>query len=456
MNNRGWLPRLLAGTSTAVVLASCQEMPTQPHDVAVSAARMEQVAPKVSALLISGSGLPFSEELAELGDMIFDDENLSLNRNQSCATCHSAEWGFTGPDKKVNREGAVYEGSIPNAFGDRKPPSSAYSTLSPVFSYDATGGLFVGGNFADGRATGEKLGNPAADQAQGPFLNPVEQALPDAACVVYLVSRAPYVDEYVEQWGSAILDIAFPSNTDSLCRTRPATVPLSQSDRDAVEQEFGNIAISIAVYEESHNLFTSKFDAVRQGRATFTAQEQLGLSLFDGKGMCSQCHTSSGNNPAFTDFTYDNLGVPKNPENPVYRGDPAYIDHGLGAFLSTRNEWQHLASGEMGKIKVPTLRNVDLRPNGGDVKAYMHNGVFKSLEEVVSFYNTRDVLPECAPRTPRAQWGKRCWPAPEVGENVNDTELGNLGLSRAEEGALVAFLRTLSDGFTPSPRGKKK
>ena len=110
----------------------------------------------------------------------------SIDQNQSCADCHGSEAGWTGPDSVINADGAVYEGSIPGRFGDRKPPSAAYATLSPIFHQDMTG-LFVGGNFWDGRATADDLNNPAADQAKGPFLNPKEQALPDSACVVYRV-----------------------------------------------------------------------------------------------------------------------------------------------------------------------------------------------------------------------------------------------------------------------------
>ena len=115
---------------------------------------------------------------AQLGKSIFFDSTLSINQNQSCASCHDPAWGWTGPSAAINAGGGVYEGSIPARFGDRKPPSAAYATPSPIFHQDKKG-LFVGGNFWDGRATGEKLGNPAADQAQGPFLNPVEQALPE-------------------------------------------------------------------------------------------------------------------------------------------------------------------------------------------------------------------------------------------------------------------------------------
>ena len=119
------------------------------------------------------------------------------------------------------------------------------------------------------------------------------------------------------------------------------------------------------------------------------------------------------------------------PINPL--GD-AWIDKGLGGFLETRPEWSSYAEDNMGKHKVPTLRNVDKKPGHGFIKAYLHNGVFKSLKEVVHFYNTRDIAEEN-------------WPPPEVPENVNTEELGNLGLSDNEEDAIVAFLMTLSDGY---------
>lgn len=96
-----------------------------------------------------------------------------------------------------------------------------------------------------------------------------------------------------------------------------------------------------------------------------------------------------------------------------------------------------MAAANLGKHKVPTLRNVDKRPGNGFPKAYMHNGVFKSLKEVVHFYNTRDVA-------------SANWPPPEVAVNVNTSELGNLGLTDAEENAIVAFMQTLSDGYVPS------
>jgi cytochrome c peroxidase len=106
-----------------------------------------------------------------------------------------------------------------------------------------------------------------------------------------------------------------------------------------------------------------------------------------------------------------------------------------------------LASQNRGRFQVPTLRNVDKRPSPDFVKAYGHNGYFKSLKEIVHFYNTRDVLARCVPHDPRE--GTGCWPAPETTENLNTSKTGKLGLTEQEEDALVAFLRTLTDGYTP-------
>lgn len=399
-----------------------------------------------AAASVAGGG---ATAIEELGEFIFDDKDLSINRNQACVSCHDADWGGTGPDSIINGAGAVYEGSIPGRFGDRKPPSSAYATPSPIFHFSKRGeGQFVGGNFWDGRATGERLGNPAADQAQGPFLNPVEQALPDAACVVYRVSMASYAHLYQKVWGDNIASIAFPSDTDAQCGQEGVTIPLSPEDRAKVELEYDNIALAIAAYEDSPevNRFSSRFDAQRCGETKLTKQEWRGFKLFQGKGKCADCHVSSGRNPVFTDFTYDNLGVPQNPENPALIADPAFVDLGLGGFLMRRGEPPAVYESELGKMKVPTLRNVDMRPTPDSVKAYTHNGYFKTLKGVVHFYNTRDVKDRCpGPYTEAEALAADCWPEPEVAENVNSDELGDLGLTDKEEDAIVAFLKTLTD-----------
>jgi len=388
------------------------------------------------ALLIaagSASGLTPKEQL---GKEIFFDQNLSINANQSCAACHDPAAGWTGPDTTVNASGAVYEGSIPGQFGDRKPPSAAYATQSPVLHVvvknknKLTPGLFVGGNFWDGRATGEVLGNPAAEQAKGPFLNPVEQALPAAAELVSRVCTGSYGDLFREVWGA------------------------DACDPGGVELDYDRIGYSVAAYEASPevNAFSSKYDLYLAGAVKLTAQEKEGLHLFQGKGKCAACHAMGPgrgrkDGGLFTDFTFDNLGVPRNPDNPVYSYRPDFVDPGLGGFLATRPDYMGFAADNMGKHKVPTLRNVDRRPPGL-VKAYTHNGYFKTLEQTVHFYNTRDVKPTC-PGEYRVEEAiaAGCWPAAEVPENVNDDELGDLGLTPAEEQAIVAFMRTLSDGY---------
>ena len=167
-----------------------------------------------------------------------------------------------------------------------------------------------------------------------------------------------------------------------------------------------------------------------------------------------------------TDFTFDNLGVPRNPENPFYEmlgfnpDGINWTDKGLGEFLANRMDYQQYAAENNGKQKVPTLRNVDLRPEPGFVKAYTHNGYFKTLKQIVHFYNTRDLKPVC-PDDPSTQideslfttvedaMAQECWPEPEVAANVNTSELGSLHLTDAQEDAIVAFMRTLSDGYLP-------
>jgi cytochrome c peroxidase len=243
-------------------------------------------------------------DLVAVGKAIFFDERLSLNGNQSCAVCHNPAWGWTGPIASINRAGAVYEGSIPGAFGNRKPPSSAYATQSPVFHLD--GELFIGGNFWDGRATGERLGSPSAEQALGPFLNPAEQALGTPADVVGRVCDGSYGALFRQLAG---VDLCDPAN---------------------VAEAYDFVGRAVAAFEASpeSNAFTSKFDYFLRRQARLSPEESQGLALFRGKGKCAACHPLDGNGrglargwqrdggPLFTDFTFDNLGVPKNPANP--------------------------------------------------------------------------------------------------------------------------------------------
>ena len=387
----------------------------------------------------------------QLGKFLFNDKNLSLNNNLACASCHGSGVGYTGQDEPINLHGAVYEGSIAGNFGNRKPPSAAYAGDSPILYNDAVAG-WVGGMFWDGRATGWTMDNPLAEQAKGPFLNPMEQAVPNAQTLCDKVKASNYVNLFTEVWGS-----------------------ISCADDTAVGVAYDNISVSIATYEGSKEVssFTSKFDAfwnkakikgknvTQVSMANWENYKSLGLNndqlnglaIFNTKANCSSCHTLDegiAGYPLFTDFSYDNLGIPKNPENPATIADPNWADPGLGGFLEKTALYSTVSSTEIGKFKVPTLRNVDLRPTTTFVKAYGHNGYFKSLEGIVHFYNTRDVLAVCpGDYTEPQALQANCWPAPEVAENMNTKQVGNMGLTAVEEKELVAFLKTLSDSSLP-------
>jgi cytochrome c peroxidase len=412
----------------------------------------EPRTPSVSAL----------SPLEQIGKSVFFDQRLSLRGNQSCATCHAPQVGWTGDLPLVNAGPAVYEGSVSGLFGNRKPTTVAYA-MAPVLHAIPEDGeiLFVGGNFWDGRATGERLGDPIAEQAQGPFVNPVEQALPDTGCVVRRICAARYPVTLESQFPGSC-GIAWPPDVDAACALPTGTLRMEPQDRANSDRAYDHIATAVAAYERSRevNPFSSKFDRHLAGRATLSTEEASGLQLFAGRGKCANCHPldrgPGGQPPLLTDFTFDNLGVPRNPENPWYQAqlNPSgtkWVDNGLGGFLATRPAWRSLAEANMGKHKVPTLRNVDLRPAGTFTKAYMHNGYFKTLGGLVHFYNTRDVKPVCSGAlSEREALARNCWPAPEVMANMNTDELGNLGLTQAEERAIVAFMGTLSDGYAPA------
>jgi len=377
--------------------------------------------------------------MEELGKKLFFDASLSTPPGQSCASCHSPLVGWTGPDSDVNNTVSIYEGAVKGRFGNRKPPPAAYAGDSPVLHRDEEG-TFVGGMFWDGRAAGFELNDPLAEQAMGPFLNPLEMNNPDKKTVVFKVQDADYADLFEEVWGSGSLE-----------------------GKD-IDDAFERIARSIAAFERTAevNPFSSKFDDFwRKVKAAGLDVESIdesnwqnyknlgldddeveGLMLFATKGKCAECHVMTsvnGKPPLFTDFTYDNLGVPKNPENPFYsmssewnKDGKEWVDKGLGEFLATTKEFARYAAENTGKQKVPTLRNVDLRPDSGFVKAFAHNGVFKTLKDITHFYNTRDKAEEN-------------WPPPEIKENVNTEELGDLGLTPEEEDLIVKFMKTLSD-----------
>ena len=409
-----------------------------------------------------GNGLSPTEEL---GEKLYFDENLSEPAGQSCASCHLPKAGFDDPDDEL----PVSEGVIPGLFGGRNSPISAYAMYAPIFHFD--GELWVGGQFWDGRATGDVLGDPLADQALGPFLNPVEMANPSKLTVIQDVLASTYSNLFTAVCGG-----------------------VDTSNPNSVNAAYDCVATSIAAFERTKTFgqFTSKYDyyleqclealgpandviraacatgstpeAIAVAEGIFTPNELRGFLLFMGENnndgildpgegaMCSACHVAEWTHPedtvehfnengeslgtmdrylnvvvpdwtggyippVFSDFTFDNLGVPKSKNRLLAKNPP---DLGLG--VVTHNP------DDNGKFKVMPLRG--LKKSG----PFAHNGFFDELDEIVNFYNTRDV---------------EKWKAPEYPATINVDELGNLGLSLDDEGALVQFMKTLTDGFVP-------
>ncbi len=325
-----------------------------------------------------------------LGKKLFFDTNLSDPPGQSCATCHMPSQAFADPEGLP-----VSRGAVKTMFGHRNSPTVAYAAFTPHFHYDSAEKAYVGGLFWDGRAA------TLSEQAMVPLLSHFEMNNSDKKMVVNRVKKAAYANLFTTVYG-----------------------PEAFNDVDAA---FVLIAEAIEEYEETAevNPFSSKFDYYLKGLVKLTKQEERGLKLFNDekKGNCAACHPSTPDPISgavlFTDFTYDNLGVPANPE--VIKLDKDYkCDCGLGTIVKSLEE--------EGKFKVPTLRNI------ARTAPYFHNGAFKTLEDVVRFYSHRDV--------DTIKFG----PA-EVPRNVNKDELGNLGLTEDEVKDIAAFMRALSDGY---------
>ncbi|HXC53324.1 MAG TPA: cytochrome c peroxidase [Candidatus Limnocylindrales bacterium] len=376
-----------------------------------------------------------------LGKQLYRDRDLSLNRNQACASCHrlrrtrdtdgerQATPGFV--DARNTRDGsAVSPGSVPGHFGHLNSPSSAYAAFSPIFHWDPEEELYVGGQFWNGRA------HDLAEQATLPFVNPDEMAMPSHwAVVTRLKEKSRYASEFSEVYD---IDLdAIPAKEGAL----PGDPPPS-----GVEDAYDRMTRAIAAFERIRRLnrFTSKFDFYLAGQTELTETEAKGLEVFESetKGNCAACHPSTmtmGEGtamipPLFTDFTYDNIGLPRNVNIP---GNPL-PDPGLGGRGDIAAEDPD--GLERGKHKVMGLRNIAV------TAPYGHNGVFATLEQIVHFYNTRDTLGP-VPDNNDPGFAVSGWPAPEIAENVNVDELGDLGLTAEEEAQLVAFLRTLTDNY---------
>ncbi len=350
------------------------------------------------------SSLPIANDdpMAILGSQLYFDVNMSLNRNQSCATCHNPAKGFID-DRNNGVAGMASLGSDNLSIGDRNTPTAAYAALSPLFSKNQEG-KYIGGQFHDGRASS------LSDQAGGPPLNPGEMAMPSKAQVLERIKEnSQYVEQFSRLFGELALtdsDIAYQGMSDAIM---------------AFEQT------------ELFMPFDSKYDKYLRGEATFTKQEELGRTLFFSEQFtnCNQCHQVNTSpfyaTESFTDFSYHNIGV---PENTRLREVNAASSKDLGLF----NNPEVNEVSEQGKFKVPTLRNVAV------TGPYMHNGVFQDLRTVVLFYDksnnpTRKTNPETG----------KPWAEPEVPMNLATELEDGPALKDNRVDALVAFLQTLTD-----------
>ena len=320
----------------------------------------------------------------------------------ACVSCHSPETGYSYP---IPGRTGIAPGIVSGRFGDRRPPSIAYAAYLPtgIPHYDVKVGAYVGGLFWDGRVT------DAYSQAKVPFRSPNEmnncgRGIETVSFIVKKIKKGSCAARFIDAFGPGVFK-------------QPAA------------KVYELAAKAIVAFEKSNQVapFTSKYDAWRMGKATLTDEELLGMRLATGTmngrpdgfpfrklAHCTDCHSVSADYRTgpdiFTNSCYANLGVPRNLKNPYYKsidaklnpdgynheGD-AYVDLGLGAFLYPALGLPpgDLAEGDPlhinGAFKAPSLRNVDKRPFPGFEKSYMHNGAFKSLKEVVHFYNSRNL-----------------------------------------------------------------
>lgn len=339
-----------------------------------------------------------SASLAVLGEALFHDTSLSSEGNQACASCHDPAHAFTDPDASS----PVSRGSVTGRSGRRNSPSVSYAMFAPALQSRVEDGeiLWVGGLFLDGRT------DSLEEQATRPLFDANEMNLADRRDLLQKLRASPNAAAFKAVFGEHALD-------------------------DGHEDEaLAQFAQAVAAFERTPavNPFSSRYDAYLRRQLNLSPLELEGLSLFvrGDKGNCAACHVMdrgpNGEPPVFTDFTYDNIGVPENPSIAQPDAD--------GLFATARTGGDPRLKG---KYKVPSLRNVAV------TAPYMHNGRFTDLRTVVEFYNTRDTDPDrWAALGPTAQ-----------PQTVNHAELGDLGLSEHEVDAIVAFLKTLTDGYAP-------
>ncbi len=360
---------------------------------------------------VDGDTDKFSIQKAALGRRLFFDHNLSLTKTISCASCHNLLHAFIDARYETNPvNGALSVGDDGSALGGRNAPTIAYAKFTPDF-FTVDNDTFIGGQFWDGRAKNLK------EQAKGPFLDHAEMMMPDSQSVVARVSQNnTYQALFQNLYGTDIFD-----DTD---------------------KAYDAIADAIAKFEKTTEVspFDSKYDRSKLPyyhieHYEMTQQEKLGYKLFfSDETHCRKCHTTSSQTESsietFTNFKYENIGVPKNLAALLQRdGNTNHIDLGLGGRADI-NKRKHY-----GKMKIPTLRNIAV------TSPYMSNGVFKELKTVIKYFdymagNGHTINPET----------KSAWQEAEINATINHTILKTLKpLDDEKIEALEHFLKLLTD-----------
>jgi cytochrome c peroxidase len=372
-------------------------------------------------------------QVTALGRRIFFDASLSASGHMSCAGCHSPAHAYGPPNAKAVQLG----GPERNRQGMRAVPTLRYVlNRTPVWTKQFVSNPAerilegdeppVGGFGWDGRF------NSLRQQAEFPLLAPNEMANISRAAVVAKLRRARYAQEFRRVFGKRIFADPARAYAQALL---------------AVEQ--------FELTDPSFHPYSSRFDHYLDGQAALSRRELSGLALFEDplRGNCASCHPdrkgADGSHPLFTDYQFEALGVPRNPELQA-NADPNFFDAGLCGPLR-RDQAEQLQY--CGMFKTPTLRNVATR------SVFFHNGRFHTLRDALRFYVRRDTDPQLW--YPAADQGVTKFddlpPARRVNVDVIDLPLTlSAGAqpvwSDAEIEDVIAFLNTLSDRDVQPPR----
>jgi cytochrome c peroxidase len=360
---------------------------------------------------------------AALGKVIFHDASLSASGVMSCASCHSPDHAHAQP----NALSVQFGGVAMDQPGTRAVPSLRYMQKTPPFSFNSEGTPSGGFNH-DGSA--ETL----AIQAERPLLAANEMANGTRARVIEKIRLSQYAPAFRKLYGEHSLD--------------------------HVDTAFMHLSNALQEYQLQANEFhpfNSKYDFYLAGKAELSPAEMRGLRLFneEKRANCAACHPSGkgddGSSPLFTDFTYDALGVARN-QTIAANADSSRFDLGL---CQSGRLGKAAEPTSCGKFKVPTLRNVATR------QVFFHNGQIKTLREAVTFYVTRDTHPQSWYPIVQGKVQKfNDLPKPHhkninVQESPYDRKLGQKpALSDQEIDDVVAFLHTLTDGYSTSQKTK--